>query len=525
MKRKIGLVLIPVVLIVLSALGFVYYNQAKAAPKATTTSTVQTATVRKGSLVLSASGTGSVTPASEVKLGFQYSGKVTEVKVNVGDQVKTGDVLASLVSSDSTASLQAAAASAEVAVLQAQKNLDDLKSSPDALTLAQAEVDLAAAQTRLDNLVTPTDLAIAQAQQAIVSAQDAVTTAQNAYDSLYNDKGSQVAIQTAQANLILAKQKVELWQTNYDNIYADATTDYRKASALSNLTSAKNELAHVEAVLNWYTNPPTASEVSATTADLAIAKAQLKIAEAALATLQNPKAEDIDLARAQVANLQKKLDDLKAGPTDLDIKMAEATLANAQAQLGFKQEAMQKQTITAPMDGTILAVDAKVGDSVTTGAILTLADLKQPLVEVLVDESDMNNVKVGYTVDVTFDALPNQTFTGKIISVNPSLSSFQNVSAVIAVAQLDAFSTPETLPVGLNASVEIVSAKAEGALLVPVEALRKLDAGKYSVFVMKNGTPTLQLVEVGIQDSTYAEIKTGLNEGDMVTTGIVETGK
>ena len=186
---------------------------------------------------------------------------------------------------------------------------------------------------------------------------------------------------------------------------------------------------------------------------------------------------------------------------------------------------MKTQTIVAPIDGTILSVDAKVGDTVSTSAIITMANLKNPELQVLVDESDMESVAVGYSIEVTFDALPNQTFTGKITGINPSLNSFQNVSALITTAQLDPFTDPAYLPVGMSASVEIISAKADNALLVPVEALRKLDTGKYGVFVMQNGEPVFKTVEVGIQDETYAEIKSGLNEGDVVTTGIAETGK
>ena len=56
-----------------------------------------------------------------------------------------------------------------------------------------------------------------------------------------------------------------------------------------------------------------------------------------------------------------------------------------------------------------------------------------------------------------------------------------------------------------------------------VEALRQLDEGEYAVFVIVDGQPRLQQVEVGLQDYTYAEIKSGLEQGDVVTTGIVET--
>jgi hypothetical protein len=62
-------------------------------------------------------------------------------------------------------------------------------------------------------------------------------------------------------------------------------------------------------------------------------------------------------------------------------------------------------------------------------------------------------------------------------------------------------------------------------LLIPVEALHELSAGNYAVFVLENDTPVLKTVEVGLMDYTSAEIKSGLNEGDVVTTGIVETNQ
>jgi multidrug efflux pump subunit AcrA (membrane-fusion protein) len=79
------------------------------------------------------------------------------------------------------------------------------------------------------------------------------------------------------------------------------------------------------------------------------------------------------------------------------------------------------------------------------------------------------------------------------------------------------------LPSGTSASVDVIGGRAENAVLIPVEALHEIDGGKYTVFVMENGTPKLRTVEVGLQDITYAEIKSGLEVGETVTTGIVET--
>jgi HlyD family secretion protein len=75
----------------------------------------------------------------------------------------------------------------------------------------------------------------------------------------------------------------------------------------------------------------------------------------------------------------------------------------------------------------------------------------------------------------------------------------------------------------LNATVEIIGGRAENAVLVPVEALRELSPGEYAVFVMENGEPTLRLVNVGLMDFTFAEILSGVEAGETVTTGIVDT--
>ena len=56
---------------------------------------------------------------------------------------------------------------------------------------------------------------------------------------------------------------------------------------------------------------------------------------------------------------------------------------------------------------------------------------------------------------------------------------------------------------------------------MPVEALREIGDGEYAVFVVENGTPLLTMVQVGLQDYTYAEITSGLNGGETISTGIL----
>ena len=100
----------------------------------------------------------------------------------------------------------------------------------------------------------------------------------------------------------------------------------------------------------------------------------------------------------------------------------------------------------------------------------------------------------------------------------------EGVPTILAQASLETDLLNQFLLTGMNASVDVIGGKAENALLVPVEALRELAPGSYAVFVMVDGEPQMRPVEVGLMDYANAEIISGLEMGDLVTTGIVETG-
>jgi multidrug resistance efflux pump len=297
---------------------------------------------------------------------------------------------------------------------------------------------------------------------------------------------------------------------DYQDVYDRALDRWNRSAHLVS-SQEDQQLQTAEANLVWCSS--------------SYSQAELDSADAKIVSIQ----ASIALIQSQIAEYESQITHSSdtSSSDSLDLQIAQVKLENAQSQYELAQQESISNTITAPIDGTILAITAQVGDSVGNQKFITLADLSQPFLEVLVDETDMNNIGIGFEVQVTFDALPDQSFSGKVISIDPSLVNVANVSAVSSIVQLDtsSFSKPQVLPVGLNASVEIISDQAQNVLLVPVEALRELSAGSYAVFVMENGAPVLKTVEVGLMDYTYAEIKSGLNEGDVVTTGIVETGQ
>jgi multidrug efflux pump subunit AcrA (membrane-fusion protein) len=111
-----------------------------------------------------------------------------------------------------------------------------------------------------------------------------------------------------------------------------------------------------------------------------------------------------------------------------------------------------------------------------------------------------------------------------VTHVYRSLESVSDVAAVKALVELDTEGLDPgiSLPVGLNAAVDVIAGRATNAVLVPIEALRDLGDGEYAVFVIENGQPVLRVVEVGLMDLTSAEIKSGLEVGEEVSTGVTQ---
>jgi HlyD family secretion protein len=206
-----------------------------------------------------------------------------------------------------------------------------------------------------------------------------------------------------------------------------------------------------------------------------------------------------------------------------DLTMSQAELANAQAKLALAKDTQAILELTSPLSGTVMAINAQVGEAVGASAIITLANLEQPMLEVYLDETDLDKISVGNPAEAIFDALPEQAFSGKVVAVDPSLANISGVQAIRILVQLDPLNLEKTLPVGLNASVDVIAGQAKNAVLVPVEALREISPGEYAVFVIENGEPVMRLVQVGLVDLTSAEILSGIEAGETISTGIVAT--
>jgi len=492
-------------------------------PEASDTPQLQTAVARSGDLTVFATGAGQVVPASEVNLGFDQAGTLSELLVKVGDRVKTGDILARLETNQTEDEIALALAQAELDVLTAQQALDDIYDSVQ-LDTAQALLDVESAQQALEDLLNG-GLRIAQAQQTVAESEEAVKQAERTYNAV-RSTADQSTIDAAYAELVLAEKKLKDQEAKFDDYINKPDTDLGKASAQLKLTAAQAAYDNALRYYNAVTGTGSELELDTSSADLAAAQAKLAEANRDYERIKDgPSAGEVAVAEANLALAQAKYDVYKKGVDPAEVALAEANLANAKAKLESAKEDRAVIDLVAPMEGTIMSIDASIGEAVGTNAIMVMADLEQPVLEVYLDESDLDKVAVGFEVEVVFDSLPDDMFLGHVTEVSPSLQMVSNVDAVLAWVQLDAesFSKPQSLPVGSNASVDVIGGRTHNAVLVPVEAVREIGPGEYAVFVMESDEPRLRMVSVGLMDYTSAEILSGLIAGEVVTTGVVET--
>jgi HlyD family secretion protein len=431
---------------------------------------VETSTIGTGDIILSATGLGTLVSKDEVSFGFQNGGAVSEVLVGIGDHVEAGQELARL--ENSILKLKYKQAEAKLASLSSPAEIAKAEQA-----VQDAELSFATARNDLQYLIGP-DMLIAE--ENVASAQQDLQTAKAALEQDASDASKQNVSETESA-LKKAQDNLSYAYYNYSSTYTQETFTYPIRND-KGVTIRRDLIA------------PTDAELLA--------------ARAAY-----------ELATANVADARDYLDILNGvKETNAVPASSVTTITEAKAAFDTAKANLDATDLIAPISGTITSIGLTAGDEAGTSSVITISDLTQPyLIDASLDETDWDKAKVGFEANVTFDLLPNDSYSGKIVQVYPMLDDSSGTSMVHILVQLDE-SVKKDLPVGSTASVDVTGGEALGAVLVPISALKEVESGKYVVYLMKSGTPVEQDVEIGLQDILYAEVKSGLNKGDVVLT-------
>ena len=440
---------------------------------------VQTATARRGDIILYAAGAGTLIPSAEVDARFEISDGIQEVLVEllvgVGDKVEAGDILARLDDSDRQDNL-----------LDAQRELRELTSaSAIALIekeLAQTKINLEKTTNDLIGLISPV---VYRAEGYLEEYTIAVADAKSAADLSPSDEADQL-VADAEQNLNWAINNLQVQQQYYQDVYLpDNFTAYYWDDGIK-----------VE-----FIDTPTDAEIASVRAEISGEDASIVELEILLTALKSNEDLPEEATGSRAAALRK-----------------------ARQAVDDAQEDLEATSLIASISGTVTAVYISETEKVGNEVMLVISDLTPPTLNAYFDESDWKNIREGYPVEVVFDVLPNLVYKGQVVHVDPGLITQSNTTVISSLVELDTSTTGwDDLPVGSAAGVDVIGGRAENAILVPVEALREISDGEYAVFIMEDGEPRMRLVEVGLQDLIFAEIISGLKVGDVVTTGQVET--
>lgn len=218
--------------------------------------------------------------------------------------------------------------------------------------------------------------------------------------------------------------------------------------------------------------------------------------------------EDLALKKAKLEDFQREYDRLKAGPNSADVAAAQARVDAAQATLNLAR-------VTAPFAGTVTQADPLPGDKVTSGVnAFRVDDLSHFLVDVDISEVDINSVTIGQEVTLTFDAVLNKSYHGKVVEVGQAGNDVQGVVGFTVTVELT--DVDENVKPGMTAGVNIVVTELKDVLMIPNRAVRVVDSQRV-VYVLRDGIATKIEVRLGSSSDTYSALADGdIKEGDLI---------
>ena len=303
---------------------------------------------------------GHLVPSRNQYLAFQASGKVDQILIKKGDQVKSGDVLATLERDSTQIAL-------ESALITAQQNLAELTSPK----------------------------AIANAKLAITTAKTNVTNAQLALNNLKYWQNTPL-VQNYDANMVLAKSNLDTAQTAYDNAKGGQyINNVNQAAAYNTLYTAQVAYNNAKYYYSLYSQAPTQTQQDQAQANLDLANATLKNAQVYLAALTS------GTVPADAS-----------GTVLLQLTQDQLAVQTAQANLNASE-------LTAPFDGTIM--DINISSNQVVGPEtwdVAIADTSQWFVDTSdLNEQDVVKVSLGQKVDVSADALPGVKMSGVVAEI------------------------------------------------------------------------------------------------------------
>lgn len=497
--------------------------------------TVSTKRVETGTITLTNSFVGVISPQETVMVIPLTAGTVAETFFEVGDEVKAGDVLFKI--DDEAARLQ---------YQTAKLNVQNAKQTAD----STMENLLTQRDTTMENLLNQqdsTDLQLEsskmQAQSSFESAQIGYVTAKDNYEKLdkmyseakkqYESMASNMAAEVAKLEAMKAaaseagqaisgQSDIEDSDSGEDAEDSDAQKSemsdngnsgnynlQRDVSATDEIAGLEKEIEKAEKELTTQYSTVTSLETSRSQAYQAYlsARSGYHTAEKAIELT----AETEAMTRDQLAQTMKTTEDqlaqsIESTEDQLALSLDMAQLSVAQAEL-----ALDYYTVTAPVSGVIESKGVEENGIASQGSpAYTIVNNNTMTVTFQVSEDVRNTLSVGQNVTLERN---NHTYTASITEIGASVNPQSGLFQIKACAEVSG----AELPNGVSVKVSADTYRAENEMIIPYEAVYYDNEGAY-VYTSVNGRAVKTPIETGIFDDDNIVVTGGLNLGDIVVT-------
>ncbi len=443
--KKILIILLVVATLAGAVWGFIYLRQQSQTQR---TDILRTGQVQRGTLEITVAASGNVAANQKAELRFASAGTVAEVLVDVGDYVAAGDVLARLNTDD----LQRAVRQSELALEQAQLNLEQL-------TKTASEEDIALARLTLN--------------------------------------------QAAQS-LEVARISKEVAQSQGNEMMRQATTARDRASQNYHATRVRADQGEI----------PGGAADQAYLAYLEM-EGQLGVT-LLNAELQIQQSQDQWLrAYNAYRQAQENMRRLEDGASDEQIQQANLQIEQTQLSLEQTQARLADALLKAPFAGVVAAVNLQTGQAPAGLPAIVLVDDAQFFVDITVDETDVGKLALDQAVAVTLDAYPNTALQGQVERIAPAANSMGGVVTYPVRVRLSPDDRVQVRD-GMTANVSINTSRKENVLLAPNWAIRTERTGGETfiyAYHLVDGELRRVAVTVGMRNEAFTEVLSGLEEG------------
>ena len=471
-KRKIIKPVIAAVVVAAVAVGGVFIYKRQSDKTKNKNDEIKTDLVTRGDLDVSITGEASVEPFERYEIISMVSGDITSSPYNVGDTVKKDAILYQFDTSTAQTNIQ----KQEISLEQSKNNLSNAQSD---LSEAQSKLYITAPSSGIIS-----DLTIKKGE----SVQNGQSIAQ-----IKNTQDLEVTLPFTRSQI----SSISIGQTATLSSSAHMSSVNGTVQSISSEPVAQSDGSLLYNVKISFTNPGSFTEGLTVGGEVnglyspgygTVSAAETgSVKSDSSGTISQLNYSNGDYVRAGSVIATISSDNLTT--QERSVKSSELNVKNAELSMKETKDSLDDYSIKSPISGTVITKNAKAGDTIdrsnSSEILMVVADISKLKFKMDIDELDVSSVKEGQTVEITCDALPGETFNGRINSISVEGTATNGVTTYSAEVIID---EPGNLRPSMNIDASVIVQSSKDTLIVPTADIKTAMGISYVFLKDETGT-------------------------------------